>query len=84
MIHLGPSLFATVCIKLKLKSLQDDSSPGPILSKVISEEQFGFLEGRQKFNAIGIAQEALHSIKKKILPLFAIMLDLSMAYDRVG
>jgi hypothetical protein len=35
------------------------------LSFGISKEQFGFLEGRQITDAIGIVQEALHSIKVK-------------------
>jgi len=35
----------------------------PFLSKLVSEEQFGFLEGRQIHEAIGVAHEALHSIK---------------------
>jgi hypothetical protein len=35
------------------------------LSTGISKEQFGFLEGRQISDAIGVAQEALHSIKIK-------------------
>jgi hypothetical protein len=34
-----------------------------ILSKFVSQEKFGFLEGRQIHEAIGVAQEALHSIK---------------------
>jgi hypothetical protein len=34
-----------------------------ILSKFVSQEQFNFLEGRQIHEAIGVAQEALHSIK---------------------
>jgi hypothetical protein len=35
----------------------------PFLSNSVSQEQFGFLEGRQIHEAIGVAQEALHSIK---------------------
>jgi len=37
--------------------------PKPILSRVISLEQFGFLEGRQIPEAIWVAQEGLHSMK---------------------
>ena len=36
----------------------------PILSKVITEEQFGFLQNRQILDAVSIAQEVIHSIKK--------------------
>jgi hypothetical protein len=34
-----------------------------ILSKLVSQEQFDFLEGRKIHEAIGVAQEALHNIK---------------------
>ena len=34
-----------------------------VLSKLISKEQFGFLEDRQIHEAIGVAQEGLHSEK---------------------
>jgi hypothetical protein len=37
----------------------------PILSKALSAEQLGFLEGRQIHDAIGTTHECLHSIKKK-------------------
>ena len=36
-----------------------------VLSKIISKEQFGFLEDRQIHEAIGVAQEGLHSAKIK-------------------
>jgi len=50
------------------------------LSTGISKEQFGFLEGRQITDAIGVAQEALHKKNKKMLVL---KLDMMKAYDRV-
>jgi hypothetical protein len=37
----------------------------PILSRSLSDEQLGFLKGRQILDAIGTAQECLHSIKIK-------------------
>jgi hypothetical protein len=37
----------------------------PILSRVLSEEQLGFLKGRQILDVIGTAQECLHSIRSK-------------------
>jgi hypothetical protein len=39
----------------------------PILSRNLSAEQFGFLEGRLIHDAIGTAHECIHSIKKKNL-----------------
>jgi hypothetical protein len=35
----------------------------PVLSEVILEEQFGFLQRRQIHDVVAISQEALHSIK---------------------
>jgi hypothetical protein len=55
-----------------------------ILSKNISEQQFGFLEGRQIHEAIGIAQEGLHSMKTRKLKGAVLKIDLSKAYDRVS
>jgi hypothetical protein len=55
-----------------------------ILSKHISGEQFGFLEGRKIHEAIGVAQEGLHNIKLKKLRATVIKLDLSKAFDRVN
>jgi hypothetical protein len=53
------------------------------LSFGISKEQFGFLEGRQITDAIGVVQEALHSIKVKNIKALVLKLDLIKAYDRV-
>jgi hypothetical protein len=56
----------------------------PILSKVIGDEQFGFLQNRQIHDAVALAQESLHSVKKKKLKVSFFKLDLSKAYDRVN
>jgi hypothetical protein len=53
----------------------------PILSRSLSEEQLGFLKGRQILDAIGTAQECLHSIKSKKLQAIILKLDLKKAYD---
>lgn len=55
-----------------------------VLSKNISMEQFGFLQGRQIHEAIGVAQEALHNLKSKNISGVVLKLDLSKAYDRVS
>lgn len=55
-----------------------------ILSKYISQEQFGFLEGRQIHEAIGVAQEAMHSIKTQKLKGVVLKIDLSKVYDQVS
>ena len=56
----------------------------PILSEIISEEQFGFLYNRQIHDLVSLAQEAVHNIKNEKQTAFALKLDLSKAYDRVG
>jgi len=53
----------------------------PILYCTLSEEQFGFLKGRQILDAIGITQEFLHNIKEKKLQAVILKLDLKKAYD---
>ena len=55
----------------------------PILSEVISAEQYGFLFNRQIHDDVSLAQETIHTIKKEKQKAFAIKLDLSKAYDRV-
>jgi hypothetical protein len=55
-----------------------------ILSKNISEQQFGFLEGRQIHEAIGISQEGIHNMKVRKLKGAVLKIDLSKAYDRVS
>eukprot|EP00253_Pinus_taeda_P018287 PITA_18287 len=56
----------------------------PILSRNISMEQFGFLDGRQIHEAIGVAQEVIHSVKMKKNKGFFLKIDLSKAYDRIS
>lgn len=45
---------------------------------------FGFLEGRQIHEAIGVDQEGLHSIKMRHRKGAVIKIDLSKAYDKVS
>jgi len=55
----------------------------PWLSRVISPEQFGFLKDRQIFDAVGAAQEGIHSIKDRKIKASLMKVDLNKAYDRV-
>jgi hypothetical protein len=55
-----------------------------LLSKSVSGEQFGFLEGRQIHEDIGVAQEGLHSIKTRSLKVVVVKINLSKTYDRVS
>jgi hypothetical protein len=54
------------------------------LSDHISQEQFGFLKGRQIHEAIGLAQEGLHSIHTKRQKAVSLKVDLSKAFDNVS
>eukprot|EP00253_Pinus_taeda_P035564 PITA_35564 len=56
----------------------------PFLSKNISMEQFRFLDGRQIHEAIGVAQEVIHSVRQKKKKGAVLKIDLSKAYDRVN
>eukprot|EP00253_Pinus_taeda_P012674 PITA_12674 len=47
-------------------------------------EQFGFLSGRQIHEAIGVAQEVMHSVRQKNKKGVVIKIDLSKAYDRIN
>lgn len=54
------------------------------LASCISEEQFGFLKDRLIFDAIGLAQECMHSSKSKKMSSLILKLDLKKAYDKVS
>eukprot|EP00253_Pinus_taeda_P006660 PITA_06660 len=56
----------------------------PILSRHIAPQQFSFLEDRQIHEAIGSAQEAIHSIWTKHLKCILLKIDLSKAFDQVS
>ena len=56
----------------------------PILSDIIFEEKFGFLNNRQIHNVVSLAQETIHTIKKDKQKSFTLTLDLSKSYDRVS
>eukprot|EP00253_Pinus_taeda_P020087 PITA_20087 len=56
----------------------------PILSRSITPQQFTFLKSRQIHEAIGLAQEAIHSIWSKHLKAILLKIDLSKAFDRVS
>jgi hypothetical protein len=56
----------------------------PILSKNLSVEKFGFLEGRLIHDAIGTTHECIHSIKQKNLKALLLKLDLQKDFDCVN
>jgi hypothetical protein len=56
----------------------------PFLSRALSEEQLGFLKGRQILDAVGVAQECIHSIKTKKLKAILLKLDLKKTFDFIN
>jgi hypothetical protein len=55
-----------------------------IYNEIISEEQYGFLNGHQIHDVVSLTHESLHSMKTKKIPSFVMKLDLSKAYDNVN
>jgi len=53
------------------------------LSKVITNEQFGFLSNRHILDVVGITQEGIHSIKENKLSAIMLKMDLIKAYDYI-
>eukprot|EP00253_Pinus_taeda_P009011 PITA_09011 len=56
----------------------------PLLDKLISAEQTGFVEGRKILDGLIVTQEVIHSLKVKKQKGMMIKLDLSKAYDRLS
>lgn len=78
----GPISFCKCLYKIISKTIANRLRP--ILSRSIAPQQFSFLESRQIHEAIGLAQEALHSIWSKKLKAILLKIDLSKAFDRVS
>eukprot|EP00253_Pinus_taeda_P025366 PITA_25366 len=56
----------------------------PLLPFLISEEQTGFVEGRQILNNIIQAHEVVHSLKRSKQAGMSIQLDLTKAYEKLS
>jgi len=56
----------------------------PILLSLISEEQSGYVEGRQILDNILLAQEMIHTLQSRKITGMMMQLDLSKAYDNVN
>ena len=55
-----------------------------VLGRSISDEQFGFLPGRQIHDVVVVIQEGMHTMHCKSLKVVMIKIDLSKAYDCVS
>lgn len=56
----------------------------PLLSRVISTKQFGFLNHRHIHEVVGSSQEALHTVKTQKILIVVMKIDLSKAYVQVS
>jgi hypothetical protein len=56
----------------------------PILSSIISDEKFGFLQDRHIHEVVGTTKEASHTTKSKNRSAFVIKFDLSMIQVYLG
>jgi len=56
----------------------------PLLPSLISEQQTGYVEGRQILNNIIQAHEVIHSVKRNKQAGMIIQLDLAKAYDKLS
>jgi hypothetical protein len=56
----------------------------PLLSTIISNEQSGYVEGRQIMDSVILANEVIHSLKTNKIPGMLIKLDLSKSFDRLS
>ena len=77
-----PISLCNLCYKIISKVIVDCIKP--FLSRSLSEEQLGFLQGREIHDAIGAIHECVHSIKKKIIKALVLKLYLQKAYDCVN
>jgi hypothetical protein len=56
----------------------------PLLRTIISNEQSGYVEGRQIMDSVILANEVIHSLKMRKIPGMLIKLDLSKDFDRLS
>jgi hypothetical protein len=77
-----PISLCNLCYKIISKTIANRINP--ILSRSLSEEQLGFLQGRRIHDVIGIVHECLHSINKKKIKSLVLKMDLQKAYDCIS
>jgi hypothetical protein len=77
-----PISLCNLCYKLISKIIARRIRP--FLSKALSDEQLGFLKGRQILDAVGVAHECIHSLKTKKQQAILLKLDLKKAFDCIN
>ena len=56
----------------------------PLLPRLISPEQWGFVEGRQILDGIIVVHEVTHPLKCTKIPGMLIKLDIAKVYDKLS
>jgi hypothetical protein len=77
-----PISLCNLCYKIISKIIANQIKP--FISRSLSEEQLGFLQGRQIQDAIGTVHGCIHSIKQKKSKSLILKLDIQKAYDCVN
>jgi hypothetical protein len=78
--HFRPIALCNVIYKIITKVIANRLKP--ILPFVISQEQSGYVEGRQIMDSVILAHEVINSLKSEKIPGMLIKLDLSKAFDK--
>ena len=77
-----PISLCNLCYKLISKIIARRIRP--YLSMALSDEQLGFLKGRQLLDVVGVAHECIHSLKTKKQQATLLKLDLKKAFDCIN
>jgi ribonuclease HI len=77
-----PISLCNLCYKLISKIIARRIRP--FLSLALSDEQLGFLKGRQILDVVGVAHECIHSLKTKKQQATLLKLDLKKAFDCIN
>ncbi|KAA3482563.1 LINE-type retrotransposon LIb DNA [Gossypium australe] len=82
--HFRPISLCSVLYKLVMKVIANRFKI--IFPKLVSQEQAGFIAGRNIFDNIIVAQEVIHSMRcnRKERKWMAVKMDLEKAYDRIS
>jgi hypothetical protein len=76
-----PILLCNVIHKIISKIIANGLKP--IMNRITSTEQGGYIDGQQSLDEIIVAHETMHSLKITKNPSMLIKLDMSKAFDRL-
>jgi hypothetical protein len=82
MKNFRPICLLNVCYKIITKVLNNILSL--CIKKVISESQYGFIQGRYIMDGVVSLNEIFHEVKKKTHSGVVLKIDFEKAYDKVN